>query len=454
MLTLVLIWVGVCAVMMLLGNQGRPHSAGLPLAYLLGLSIIHVPGAMVYIDSENWETKADWTRVGFEQTVIGMVAFLVGVLIARFTSFASRQGGSVTPARDLAALDRLGVLYFSAGLVCFMSMQFLGSVASLSAIISSLGALMIVGACLRLWVARQGGDRGKQWQTIAVLPLLPLLTLVKDGFLGFGTYWVLAIGAFVLNQSKRSRAVYFVLAPIVAFVGLSTFVNYMASRDEYRKLVWYQQIGIGDRIQRIADIFQNFEWVDFANSKHRFAIDGRLNQNLLIGLAAQRLESGSVDYASGATIGEMIVALIPRALWPDKPQVGGGGNVVQHFTGFKFAEGTSVGAGQVLEFYVNFGVWGVIGGFLVLGWLIGFMDLRIIDSLERGEQSGFVLWFLIGAALLNPGGNLLEVVTTSASAAIAGKGIGYLLNRRFAWLTAGRGAEPGPTATTIPGGTR
>src|SRR5205814_7729697 len=101
--------------------------------------------------------------------------------------------------------------------------------------------------------------------------------------------------------------------------------------------------------------------------RHRGAIDRRLNQNFLVGAAAASLESGQVEYASGATLGNMIVALIPRAIWPDKPAVGGGGSVVADFTGIEFAEGTSVGAGQVLEFYVNFGTWGVIGGFLLLG---------------------------------------------------------------------------------------
>src|SRR6202042_3089361 len=142
-------------------------------------------------------------------------------------------------SNELKELDRLGLYYFFGGLVCFMSMQFLGGIASLSAVISSLGALMIVGACLRLWVARQGGNLGKQWQTIALLPLLPLLTLVKDGFLGFGTYWLLAIVSFLFNQSKQARLGYYLLAPLVAFVALSIFVNYMASRTEFRQLVWY-----------------------------------------------------------------------------------------------------------------------------------------------------------------------------------------------------------------------
>jgi hypothetical protein len=178
-------------------------------------------------------------------------------------------------------------------------------------------------------------------------------------------------------------------------------------------------------------MFRNFEWYDSENWKHREVIDGRLNQNLIVGAAIDRLETGAVNFANGSTIVDMAISLIPRALWPDKPQVGGGGTVVRDYAGMRFAEGTSVGAGQVLEFYINFGTWGVIGGFLLYGWLIGWMDLRIMQSLNRGDQKGFLLWFMTCLALLQPGGNLLEIVTSVVGSAITAYAFGYFLNRRF-----------------------
>jgi hypothetical protein len=433
MSTLLLIWLAVGISLVWLVSQKRRASAGLPLAYFWGLSLIHVPGAFLYLDAD----ESNYTRIGFEQTIIGMVAFLGGVMIARFVFVAvpGRQAGAPQgfTAGSLAALDRLALLYIGVGgLAYFVGLRLVASIPSGTAIIGPLGQLIMVGACLRFWVARQSRNWLKFLSTTALLPILPLATLVLGGFLGFGTSWIMAIVAFMFTQSKR-RGGFFFIAPVICFVGLSVFVNYMIARDELRQLVWYQPAPIGDRLQRIADVFQNFEWFDFSNGQHRKAIDDRLNYNELAGLAIARLESGEVEYASGATVGKMIMGLVPRALWPDKPVVGGGGTVVYDFTGKQFAEGTSVGAGQVFEFYVNFGTWGVIGGFLLFGWILGRMDSLTIECLYQGDQRRFLFWFLISLAFLDPGGNLLEVSTTAVASALTAYGIGYFMRR--SWST-------------------
>ena len=431
MLILLSVWLAVG--IGLIVCQGRRASAGLPLAYLLGLCLIHVPGAILYLDAE----EGNVTRVGFEQTTIGIVAFLVGVIIARYAfvrplgkQASAAQTENFTPRR-ITALDRLAVLYLIVGgIVSFVALPLAARIPSATALVAPLGSLIIVGACVRLWVAIESRNWLKFWCTMALLPLLPLVTLI-GGFLGGGTFWGLAIVSFLFAQSKR-RLVYFLLAPAVFFIGLSVFVNYMAARDEYRKLVWHQQASIGDRLSHITDSFQHFEWLDLSNFRHRKAIDLRLNQNEFIGIAVERLELGAVEYAYGDTVGKVAMGLIPRVLWPDKPVTGGGGTVVHDFTGLDLAEGTSFGAGQVFEFYVNFGSLGVIGGFLLYGWLIGRMDLSVIKYLRQGDQRRFLLWFLPALPLLSSGGNLLEIVVGTVSAAITAYSIGYLLPRRWA----------------------
>ena len=94
-------------------------------------------------------------------------------------------------------------------------------------------------------------------------------------------------------------------------------------------------------------------------------------------------EDGWAAFAYGATVPPW--ALIPRAVWPDKPDVAGSGDIVSEFTGIRFAEGTSVGVGQVMEFYVNFGIPGVLIGFFGLGYLLMWLDQGIMRSLLRGR---------------------------------------------------------------------
>src|SRR5262245_2428075 len=184
--------------------QGRRTSAGLPLAYLLGLCLIHVPGAIVYLDAE----EGNATKVGFEQTTIGIVAFLVGVIIAKYAfvrplgkQASAAQTENFTPRR-IAALDRLAVLYLIVGgIVSFAALPLAARIPSATAFVAPLGSLMIVGICVRLWVAIESRNWLKFWSTMALLPLLPLATLIQGGFLGRGTGWGVAIVSFLLAQS-------------------------------------------------------------------------------------------------------------------------------------------------------------------------------------------------------------------------------------------------------------
>jgi hypothetical protein len=327
-------------------------------------------------------------------------------------------------------LRRLAFLYcVIGGCAYFALLPLSNTIPSATAIVASLGCLIIVGLYLQLWIAQKLENRATVWLIIAFLPVLPLSTLIQSGFLGFGTYWALAIVSFLYSQSQR-RLLFIIFTPPVLFLAMSIFVSYMAARDDIRRLVWSQQSSFGDRVERVTgDLVDHFQWLDLSNVRQRKSIDGRLNQNLLVGAVVSRLQGGAHDYASGETIFDVAISLIPRALWPDKPTVGGGGNVVTQYTGIRFARGTSVGAGQVLEFYVNFGTWGVIGGYLIYGLLLGYLDALVIMSLRQNNQGGFLLFSMMGISLLQPGGNLVEIASSMAAAAVAAYGVNYLLNR-------------------------
>jgi hypothetical protein len=161
-----------------------------------------------------------------------------------------------------------------------------------------------------------------------------------------------------------------------------------------------------------------FQAFDPDNKAHMEAIDLRLNQNILVGRAVHVLEAGRTDYANGETLWSAIIAVIPRALWPDKPVYAGSAGLVTRFTGMEFARGTSVGIGQVMELYVNFGAGGVLVGYVLLGMLLGWLDLRAGAALAASNWKQFALAFMVGLAFLQVGGNFAEATASAAGCTV------------------------------------
>jgi hypothetical protein len=425
MLELLLLWAFLLAVLVV-SAIGRPGEGGaLTLAYFLGLSLIHVPGVLPFVMSPFELRAAEATQQGFEMTIMGLAALVGGAVLGR--AFGPQHNG-LQPRRLIPnqadALSAIGWRALMTGVAAyFVFIPVSLTVPSLTSVVSALATILILGLWLLLYAAYVGENYRRVAATLLLLPLLPLATLVAGGFIGFGVYWVLSVLAFLFVLTRR-RIAFYLSAPLVIFLGLSLFVTYMGQRTGIREVVWAEQATLADRLDRVSTLVTGFQLLDFNSRAHASAIDDRLNQNELVGIAISRHASEWSDFAYGGTVPAW--AFIPRAIWPDKPAVGGGANLVSDFTGVHFAEGTSVGAGQVLEFYVNFGTTGVLIGFLLLGFGLKRLDQGIMGSLAAGDMRGLLLRAMPGLTLLQPGGNLLEIIVAAAAAFVAAHGVLWL----------------------------
>jgi hypothetical protein len=122
--------------------------------------------------------------------------------------------------------------------------------------------------------------------------------------------------------------------------------------------------------------------------------------------------------------------LVPRAFWPEKPVYAGSPQIVSKMTGLQLSRDTSFGVGNVMEFQINFGIPGVVVGFVVLGWLIGMLDLKAAVAERRGELGKVILFFLPCVALIQPNGSLVELFS-GAAAAMVGALAWNLVWKRF-----------------------
>jgi hypothetical protein len=394
---------------------GRPGRGGaLTLAYFLSLSLIHVPGVLPFLGSDSGLADLDETELGFDMTILGMATFVAGAVLARWIARQNAAAKGALPLRRAKAFEGQGRRALVLGVVAyFVILPLSNRIPSLTSFTASLGTLLILGLWLVLYGAVIAADPIRTLVTLALLPLLPLATLVTGGLLSYGVSWVLSVVAF-LFVITRHRIWFYLCAPVAVLLGLSLFVTYMGQRTDFRDFLQEEQRGMFDRVDRALAIITNFQFLDLASPTHVAALDARLNQNWLVGAAVIYHEGGGAAFAYGGTVPPW--AFIPRAVWPSKPDIGGSGGIVSEFTGLRFAEGTSVGVGQVLEFYINFGIPGVLIGFLGLGYLLTRLDHGIMRSLAAGDTRGLLLRAMPGLTLLNPGGSLNEMLVGGVAA--------------------------------------
>jgi len=388
----------------------RDRSVGLLLTYLLSFSVLHGLASAIRLLPWFETPYGDMTLDGLRQSTLGLIAFAIGVEIAnrRKVSVAGEE-----PLDQAPIPVRLVTVYLAVGLAVYTLFLMAGRLPIIAAIVSTGSTLVAVSVALKCWGAQSEGRPFKMWLWLALTAIFPFVTVVTQGFLGYGFMAMLIVASFAASlQRSRWRAA--VVGLVVLYGGLSVYVTYMRDRSDIRDVVWRGE-RVDARIDQLQNTLINYEWFDPRLTDHLNRIERRLNQNHLVGAAVVSLRDGYVEHANGGTLADAVLAVIPRALWPDKPEFGGSGDIVSRYTGFQFAFGTSVGVGQVMEFYINFGTPGVILGFLAVGWMIGTVDRRSAFYLARGDVPSFTLWYMPGLSLLQIGGSFAEVTATAAA---------------------------------------
>lgn len=429
-------WIVAAVAVIVIQGRQRRNSTGLVVAYVVSLWLLHWLGSAAHLSDTFSSIDKAIVYQGLRQSTFAMSSFAIGAMIVG--PFLNQVVGHRLTRPLQEPHPSLSKSYIAIGAVSYLVLIFtqVNDAPTLSALAAAGHNFFLVGLCLMCWTAILHRRFARLTLLVAIALALPFLTIVIEGAIGYGTAAAVVALAFIATRF-RSQWPMALAGLLIAYVGLSGFMGYFRDRSEIREVVWSNASMI-ERIASLRGTVVDFEWFDPSNSDHLRRIDARLNQDDLVGSAVNRL-SITGDYAHGRTMWESVQALVPRALWPDKPFIAGSGDLVANATGRTFARGTSVGIGHVLELYMNFGTLGVIIGSFFLGISLGAVDMIAASKLNAGDFQGFALLMLVGICFLDVGGSFVALTSSAAASAL----IAVLVNRLWlARLQRRRSSQP------------
>ena len=404
-----------------------PVTMALPLSYMINLLLIHLPGAYAFAISggeySGINNSTDAISTGIMLTAIAALCFLIGCSL----SVANNRNIGYSERWADKPIDRVFIVFcLGFGSILSFGVGSLRGIPTIGAAIYFGSGIWMLAVMTSLAQAVRYRNSMKFITWMAILFVYPFLVLVLSGFMSYGATAVIIVGSLAVIQMKSMmRSI--LLIVVIGYLGLSVFVNYFESRTELRSTLW-SGAGFEERVGAVTDVFSQAKLFSPNNPRHLRALTMRLNQNEFVGVAAGRLNTGQAEYLHGRSFYEALISPIPRAFWKNKPTEGGSGTVVREMTGMYLRTDTSWGVGNVMELYINFGLWSLIPGFLLLGWLIGWFDRRAAMAFGTADPSRALLYFLPGVALIQPNGSLVEVVGGAFAALLAAVGL------RLAWV--------------------
>jgi hypothetical protein len=220
---------------------------------------------------------------------------------------------------------------------------------------------------------------------------------IASGWLGASVSIMIICSVVYLYERRRipASAILLVLLYVLFF---------QAGKAAFRKTFWSDRVA-GSLSQRISfwssESFRNWEMTLRSPDKEswRLLAYRSLDRMSLLQQTAHVLEvtPDVVPYQHGRLYSYLLVTLIPRALWADKPSVNDANRFYQVAYGLTRPEdldGVSIAVGSMAESFINFGWWGPFLVMLPLGIFFDFFQHAFL-----ARDSGWML-NAVGIALI------------------------------------------------------
>lgn len=437
------VWAGLIIISLYrMGSYGR--TVGLPFAFLAastfayGGVLVHLvddfdPSFSPYLRSFGYSTRT--VAEGFEAACLGMVAVSVGswVVASKVTDKPRPLGQAIQKSGP-----QLAKLLMSIGFGAFLfSLVIARLEIRLDGVQALLVAVMncfIVGACgLIAFKHKTSGAQAAAIWTAMYAVVTPAVLLLTTAILADSVAASFCIVSFYLTLQTTPKGAFLRRVMVFSLVSVFCFMfaaGYLQSRQLLRNVVWSGG-SVSAALDTAVDVASKFNPASAGDFETLALIDGRLDQSVFVGLAIEHLR-GTENYGDGETAALAVLGWVPRFLWPGKPQ-SGGSRFLSRYTGLTFSEGTTFGTGPVFEFYVDFGLTGVFVGFLLLGGILRYFDLKAYQAVRADAMVTFGKNVLMALPLIAPLASLFFLVSAVAAAFLVGQLLGRLPHKNLNW---------------------
>ena len=223
-----------------------------------------------------------------------------------------------------------------------------------------------------------------KWFSLSLVFIASGLAFVWTGFLGPLGYTLSLYALSSVLQKKHQ----FIPTLIVGF-GLFTLLQPI--KAAYRGIIYNSGAGL-DTLQRIDTLkVLSVEQYQFGNSDEaKSSILNRLDEDTLS--RVMTFTPKFVPYWNGKTYETALFALIPRAIWPDKPRQDWGNTFGRLYRVLDEEDyRTSITCGYFPEGYINFGFAGLYTVAAVIGLLLIMMESASIILFRKNLASAYIL---------------------------------------------------------------
>ncbi len=438
-----LLWAWLIVVLyksLLLSRQG---TVGLPLAFVLSTTLLHV-GALVHLIPTydhtlnpylaSWSYTQETVAAGFEASVLGILGFTVGVVLAnRWLRFRPSDMLPPSPAFLLWTSKLLIAAGVGGTLLSVFAGGFIGSLPGLTAILGGFKNLLLLGVCgLILHFSLMRQRRNLLLAVIGGAVAVVGVQMFTEGILGDSVAAAITIISFALILFRRKTSGMMkglIVLMAASYLMLVAAVGWLDIRGEVRASVW-GQAGMSERVGTFVNAVSNIKIFDAGYQTHLEYLDTRMNHNVIIGKAVEQLTASPSLSANGETILLAVLGWVPRAIWRDKP-TRGGSDTASLYTGQRLSDSSSFGTGPIFEFFINFRNPGVLIGMLVYGFILRWLDIRSVSMIKDGNLLNASYFFVAGAAMITPMNTLFFIVNGAVTSAIAAGIVVFAARRRL-----------------------